>query len=244
MGWPFGGPRYALGASANPRRSPTMEKSWANMNAWQRGVQSATRENVPRLPERLRKNLLKRLRRWSWFRNIGGREYILLYRGMNPKEVAAGGEPVAGQWYQLPGKTSFSIDPGVAIQFSDRYGGRYIEAWVPADAISSSPHMYEDRTFKSGEMEIFVDPVPVFLQDAGRAGHRLRYRLILAAGEGGPFKAGWDEWQRQSKAASDLEEETGIPAKHVRPPFLPTFFRPDPPTPDAKTTAYDYRWNR
>lgn len=150
-----------LGTSTNPRAynlEPEM------MAKWQNAVSGRSR--IPRLPSQLMKKLLKRLRKWTWYRVIGGEEYFLLYRALPPREKKLYLDYRAvtpGSTISFQHRTSFTVDAGIAVRYNQKYGSPYIEVWVPASAIVTSPIMYDPTSehsspFTWDELEIIVDP--------------------------------------------------------------------------------------
>lgn len=238
MSWPFTRSGLgSLGTTANPRAH---NLQYNLMNEWQHFAHAERRDRLPRLPEKLRKSLLKRLRRWTWYRDINGEEHFLLYRGLNPKDIGSV-TLVPGQRLQFPYRTSFTVDANTAERFATQYGGKYVEMWVPASAIATSPYMYgpELRGYDHGEREIIVDAGTMILHSMGDRPtfHPERFKYMMDS------ESSWGKAQADKLRWNDEREESGKSMTRSANPN-PLMFRVEQPTPDAKTTAFEYRWNR
>lgn len=228
-----------FGSSANPRRYKGISQGAHTMAYWQTQARTAVRDQLPRLPARMLKNLFRRLERWTWWRIIDGEQYFLLYRGVSEKEAEALSNAGVGSWVSFPTRTSYTVQSSVAWQFAAGYEGKFLGVWVPSKAIVTAPIMYGPNMLQSydhTEMEIIVDPYAGQIQDL--MGVQEWYGggkdLFKYADENHP-------WQKMNDAALEkfnAEMDAGKIGARFRRHMNPTAYRPLRPTPDAHTRTY------
>lgn len=233
------------GLGYNPRQySDLLNREAVQMRWWQnRGVRTA-RDKMVRLPRAVMETLYRRLRRWTWYRDIGGQRYYLLYRGVTPAELAAAGGDGVGSPVTFQYRASYTPDPMTANQFARKYGTKAVGVWVPESAIVTAPFALGkevNRDYAHGEIEIIVDPYTGILQDpqvlfrdfcVEGATSGCTYRGWMGI-ESHPWTQEWDrrkaEFDRRMAAGKDVSQFTTITLN-------PNFYRTLPPTPDSKTS--------
>ena len=208
------------------------------MAYWQTQARTAVRDQLPRLPARMLKNLFRRLERWTWWRIIDGEQYFLLYRGIGQKELATLGGAGPGDWVSFPKRTSYTVQSSVAWQFAMGYGGKFLGIWVPVSAIVTAPVMYGPNMLSSHdhrEMEVIVDPFRGEIQDLMGVQEWFEggKDLFKYAGPGHP----WWEMDTTTRAKYDADVAAGRPARFMQ-HLNPTADRPLRPHPDAHTRTY------
>lgn len=228
-----------FGSSANPRRYKGVPQAARAMQYWQTQARAAVRDQLPRLPARLLKNLFRRLERWTWWRIIDGQQYFLLYRGIGEKELAALGDAGPGDWVSFPKRTSYTVQGMIAWQFAMGYGGKFLGVWVPASAIVTAPVMFGPNMLSSydhGEMEIIVDPFRGEIQDliGAKEWYEGGDKIFAYAGPDHPWQKMNDEALAKFNAEMDAGNLNARLLRHVN----PTTYRPVKPHPDAHTRVY------
>ena len=230
----------------NPRQyGKELAPAAHTMRYWQTQARPEVRESLKKLPKPVLETLFRRLRRWSYYRDLGGERYYLLYRGVRPDELVAAGGVTSGSTVNFAKRTSYTADPSVAAQFAMRYGTRAIGEWVPENAIVSAPFALGPqflRDYSHGELEIIVDPHTGVFQDENLS----QYGGAFCGMTPGPnclFEwAGAEDhpWQIESarrQAEMDRRREAGKDVSEmVWQTVNPTVYRKRPPTPDSKTS--------
>ena len=239
-------PPWMLGSLGyNPRQYATvLGPQGVTMQAWQQGARPELRAKLQRLPQRVLETLFRRLRRWTWYRDIGGQRYYLLYRGLKPAELSAAGGVSSGSRVTFVERASYTPDPNIAINFASRYNSRAVGIWVPESAIVTAPYALGReyaRDYNHGELEIIVDPYTGFLQDERispndfcreEENQTCKYRGWM-----GDEKHPWfiesgrrlEEFNRRADAGKDV---SGYTLQILN----PGAYRIRPPTPDSKTS--------
>ncbi len=231
----------ALGYNPRQYQDVLGPESWA-MRYWQNLAHGSRRDALKRLPRPVLETLFRRLRRWTYYRDIGGHRYYLLYRGVNPSEIAG---VTTGSVVTFPRRTSYTVDASTAFQFANRYGTRAVGVWVPEESIISAPFAFGKEfnpDYNHGEIEIIVDPHSGILQDekldiddfCGRS--RTPDKCLFDGWMGRAGHPWFEAGQRQLDKMNRLLD-AGKSAGHVSlSPLNPNSYRLRPPTSDSKTS--------
>jgi hypothetical protein len=204
------------------------------MRYWQQQARPEVREKLKKLPRPVLETLFRRLRKWTFYRDLNGERYYMLYRGVRPDELAIVGGAAVGSPITLTKRTSYTADPNVALIFSQRYGTRAIGEWVPESAIVSAPFAFGVEflsDYSHGELEIIVDPHTGIIADENLREDRERKYAGWMGHEKHPWFIEQVRFQEKLMAQMDAGKEV-----KYRQLVFPGLYRIDPPTPDAKTS--------
>jgi hypothetical protein len=215
---------FDLGA-VNPRK---FNLRTSGMLHWQMRGGAYNRDALVPLPAEVMQSVYRRLRRWTFYRDLADGRYYLLYRGLRPDEMRAIESKSPGDTIEMDQRTSYTVEPAIAVQFAMSYGTDAIGEWVPESAIITAPFGYGPAlsSYNHAELEMIVDPHRGILQDTG-INHRDR---TMFKGWVGDANHPWQiEWERKLGEMRDGR-------KGVKLPTNPNGYRINPPTPDSKTS--------
>jgi len=229
---------FLSGLGVNPRKYRSVLVPEANtMRWWQQMARPEVRAKMKKLPLPVLESLFRRLRRWTWYRDINGERYYLLYRGVQPQQLDVMKAAGPGAVVEFPTRTSFTVDAGIAVQFRERYGTKVVGAWVPESAIVTAPFAFGAQflsDYDHGELEIIVDPFKGVVQDIGI--NRQTLDQLFAGWMGNPQHPWFIESEKrlalQAKRLDEGKDTSTFTLKSLN----PQWYRVSAPTPDAKTS--------